>query len=687
MGNFLLYLIESGMCLTLLYLVYVFFFRKETYFTFNRFYLIIILIASSIIPIIHINVAVSEKDDIEKTFQDIGKFRSYYTDFIGFADSEIGISRYRKYEIATFEENDFQSQKPTETGSNLTSDKGINQSEQSAANMANFDFNILKAIIVVYLLGVLFFFVRLIILLFWLAKTVRRNVKDVRKEYKLVLLEKEIPPFSFFKYVFVSKDAMKLKEFEQVLAHEKVHVGQLHSLDLILAHAVTVFHWFNPLVWNLQKSLKTTHEYIADSKVVKQGFELFDYQSLLLSQLVSIQSVELVNNFNLISIKKRIAMMTKNKSRVSAKLKALLVIPMALVVFILFADMTVKSPILSFTNYNSSKVSNLDGIWENNTNSFGRLLLFKGENLSILESAEKVDVIDLSITIKDEKFQVNRNGSGAESIKYQLYESDLRIWWTDTEYTSYKKTNYKNSFEAFTPKGVTSIKLPIAENAKILEKPNLVINIFVFPDKYLVDDLECKLANLNEVLNKKIQSFNKLDLPYRTARLIVDENTEMKPVYELLKVMREISLLRVAYGCIPKTGASDLQFHVSGITLMLPPYPPSKANGALELDRESIKDRLIVIEPGGDMMKKATEYEDYIRNHPDYIASFDWKNTTKYSEYIATVDMAMGVISKLRNEYTLEKYNLNFAEIPETNQKEVRNKYPSRLCQANIDED
>jgi hypothetical protein len=49
--------------------------------------------------------------------------------------------------------------------------------------------------------------------------------------------------------------------------------------------------------------------------------------------------------------------------------------------------------------------------------------------------------------------------------------------------------------------------------------------------------------------------------------------------------------------------------------------------------------------------------------------------------------MVMNVISKLRNEYTLEKFNLNFAEISDTNQKEARNKYPNRLCQANVDED
>ena len=71
---------------------------------------------------------------------------------------------------------------------------------------------------------------------------------------------------------------------------------------------------------------------------------MIDYQSLLLKQVIGYHSVELVNNFNLNPIKKRIAMMNKKQSGIPAKLKAILVIPFAIVAFLLFADFTLKGP-------------------------------------------------------------------------------------------------------------------------------------------------------------------------------------------------------------------------------------------------------------------------------------------------------------------------------------------------------
>ena len=104
----------------------------------------------------------------------------------------------------------------------------------------------------------------------------------------------------------------------------------------------SVFQWFNPFVWQMRKALKTTHEYIADRQVIDKGFERFEYQALLLKQVIGYHSVELVNNFNLKPIKNKIAMMNKNKSGLPAKLKAMLVAPFAILVFFLFADFTLK---------------------------------------------------------------------------------------------------------------------------------------------------------------------------------------------------------------------------------------------------------------------------------------------------------------------------------------------------------
>ena len=56
MITFLIYLFESGICMLILYLVYWFFLRRETYFTFNRFYLVGSVFLVLLVPLIHINI-------------------------------------------------------------------------------------------------------------------------------------------------------------------------------------------------------------------------------------------------------------------------------------------------------------------------------------------------------------------------------------------------------------------------------------------------------------------------------------------------------------------------------------------------------------------------------------------------------------------------------------------------------
>ena len=56
MNTFIIYLIQSALCLASLYLIYWFFLRKDTFFTANRFYLIGSIILSFILPMFEIPV-------------------------------------------------------------------------------------------------------------------------------------------------------------------------------------------------------------------------------------------------------------------------------------------------------------------------------------------------------------------------------------------------------------------------------------------------------------------------------------------------------------------------------------------------------------------------------------------------------------------------------------------------------
>ncbi|WP_066630355.1 M56 family metallopeptidase [Labilibacter marinus] len=312
MAKFLLYLFESGLCLTLFYLGYVIFFRKETYFTFNRIYLLTSMALALLMPLIPLQLEANETEYINEALTTVGTFRNYYEDFVYHFDAE--------YDAPVINDT--------------------NQNAMLSQSFVSSSVNIIKLIFYIYIVGLLFFSLRLIFLLYHLSTYIRKNHISVSDGFSVVSIKEEAPSFSFLKWIFVNEENLKPEEFRQVLAHEKVHVQHKHSVDLILAHIITMFQWFNPLTWRIQKSLKTCHEYIADRQVINQGHELFDYQSLLLSQLISIRSVELVNNFNLLSIKKRIAMMNKIKSGRIAKLKAVLVIPIIAFAFIFFANCT-----------------------------------------------------------------------------------------------------------------------------------------------------------------------------------------------------------------------------------------------------------------------------------------------------------------------------------------------------------
>ena len=55
-------------------------------------------------------------------------------------------------------------------------------------------------------------------------------------------------PFSFLRSVFVNPEVFTDSELRQVLCHERAHIRQHHTVDLLLLEAVKVFQWFNPLM-------------------------------------------------------------------------------------------------------------------------------------------------------------------------------------------------------------------------------------------------------------------------------------------------------------------------------------------------------------------------------------------------------------------------------------------------------
>ncbi len=198
-------------------------------------------------------------------------------------------------------------------------------------------------LLMVYLLGIVFFFLRNV----WSLTRMLRLIKGstlVRQENGITLIthQKKIAPFSWMKFVVISEKDLK-ENGEEILTHEYAHIRKRHSIDLLIADICIFFQWFNPASWLLKQELQNIHEFEADESVIAQGIDAKKYQLLLIKKAVGTRLYSMANSFNHSSLKKRITMMLKKKSNPWARLKYLYVLPLAAIAVAAFARPEISS--------------------------------------------------------------------------------------------------------------------------------------------------------------------------------------------------------------------------------------------------------------------------------------------------------------------------------------------------------
>ena len=151
------------------------------------------------------------------------------------------------------------------------------------------------------------------------------NIEHFPKFTRIVIKNSELA-FSFFRSIFLG-DKILEREHSSIIKHELVHIEQRHTLDLLFFELMRIVGWFNPLVYVYQNRISELHEFIADAQVPKA--ERKAHYDLLLSQIFKTQNISFVNQFFKSSlIKKRIVMLQKSKSKKVFHLKYLLLLPL-----------------------------------------------------------------------------------------------------------------------------------------------------------------------------------------------------------------------------------------------------------------------------------------------------------------------------------------------------------------------
>lgn len=294
----LYYVIQVGIFQLLFLLVYDTFLRRETFFNWNRLYLLMSSVLALIVPFL--------------------KFET----------------------IRNLTSEQFMIKLPEVIIGQPQSQMHINQVEQ------DFGFWSWEWLWFIGMgIAALFFLIKLIHLML----IIKNNPKRWKGNILLVKLINETSAYSFFNYVFLG-DKIPEAEQEDIINHERVHVRQKHSLDLLFFEVMRIVFWFNPLVYIYQYRIKELHEYIADAEVVKQT-EIKQYCQQLLSELFQTKSISFINPFIKQSlIKKRIVMLQKSKSKQVQLLKYLLIFPLLFGMLFFTASCEGQSKIVGDTN-------------------------------------------------------------------------------------------------------------------------------------------------------------------------------------------------------------------------------------------------------------------------------------------------------------------------------------------------
>lgn len=269
------YVVKASLAMILLYGLYVLCFRNDTFNKTKRFYLLFIVLFSLVYPFCKLNIA---------TVGNIAIYEAILPQI--------------------------------EVTDNLP-----------VANDQTFALGMNNLLLLFFFSGIVVLFVRLFIQLLGIIKLRLINYSQTSLNYRIISLDKTITPFSFFNWIFIPTNGFKQEDVDVMMAHEEEHADQFHSFDILLSELFCILFWWNPIAWLLKREIKINLEYLADKGVLEKGIEAKKYQYLLLQVIKPSATIQIVNNFNVSQLKKRITMINKKRTSGILSFKYLLAFP------------------------------------------------------------------------------------------------------------------------------------------------------------------------------------------------------------------------------------------------------------------------------------------------------------------------------------------------------------------------
>lgn len=280
------YFLKVNLALAILYICYRLLFRNDTFFRLRRAVLLSVYLIAFLYPLLDISIWLSTRESVTEIV-------NYYSTIL-----------------------------PLKTV--VAADDTPLSTEADWLTIAE------SYMLLIYLAGITLLFLRCIIELFTVIRLRLRSPKQLINGTTIYVLPSQEEPYSFFGWIFASPESHTPPALEEILVHEKTHVRQLHSIDVILGEIVCILCWINPFAWLLKKEISSNHEYLADEQVMLAGYNKKEYQYHLIGlEHPEMAIAKLYNNFSVLPLKKRITMLNKKRTGRVGKVKYLTLLPLA----------------------------------------------------------------------------------------------------------------------------------------------------------------------------------------------------------------------------------------------------------------------------------------------------------------------------------------------------------------------
>lgn len=364
MSLLLQYGIKLSLALAVVWIFYAVLLRRLTFYTINRWYLVVYSALALLVPFIDITPVIEQNDWTSN-----------------------GIVRF----VPTIDNY---------------------HDETSSQNSFSF-FEKSNLIVSVFAVGVGIMIIRLLVLFVSLIQIRRKSFLVNDNGVKLYQVSKKIIPFSFGNSIFINQEQHEQRELEQIIRHEFIHVKQKHSLDIMWAELLCIFNWYNPFAWLIRRSIRQNLEFIADHQVLQSGLDKKQYQYLLL-KVIGIAPISIANNFNLSSLKMRIAMMNKIRSSKLSIARFLLLVPMLAITLLAFRNNVQKNEPSSVSEVLMSELPVSSDTIPSKTSNNSSVQTIDAEHVRIVVKDEKATVLTADGVV--EKYDLSK-----ESEKKKFY--------------------------------------------------------------------------------------------------------------------------------------------------------------------------------------------------------------------------------------------------------------------------